>query len=71
MAKLTNTYEFTKGEDWFYDRAIFDRLSIDTDTVKIEMLEGEFRALEAIRKLCHDKLGDDYNGPMPNIELTY
>jgi hypothetical protein len=70
MAKLTKTYEFIKGEDWFYDRAIFDRLSIDANTAKIEMSEGEFMALEAIRKLCHDELGDDYNGPLPEIELA-
>jgi hypothetical protein len=72
MAKLhpQKNYEFIKGDDWFYDRAIFDRLSPEIETITIPMSEGEYKAFEAIRKMCHIELGDDYAGPLPRIEIV-
>jgi hypothetical protein len=37
MAKLhlQKNYEFTKGDDWFYDRVIFDSLSSEVKTITI------------------------------------
>jgi hypothetical protein len=60
-------YKFERGKDWFYDRMFFD--DIDHETVEIPMDEPKYMALNAIRQMCHDRLGDDYTGPIPKIEI--
>jgi hypothetical protein len=66
----TKEYEYKRGVDWFYDRLIFDNMDDKVESVTIPMKESEYKALEAIRLMCHRELGDDYTGPMPRIEIT-
>ena len=61
-------YEFIRGVDWVYDRLFFDGID-DVVSVTTSMSEPEYKALNALRAFCHNKLGDDYKGLMPTIEI--
>lgn len=62
-------YEFVRGNDWVYDRMLFDGLEPEIVAVTIPMTEPEYKALEAIRKMYYDALGDDYTGELPAIVI--